>query len=368
MPTVYMVDARARDVGHAFIARLEMILEAARLDGLFSPGQQVVITTQVGEVGNTTYLRPVIVRALVEKILSLGSKPLVAESSAFEDGRESGLDWFDVATMHGFASKTLGAEITLSDSYTGAEGELFPTGCGQLSAVKVARIIKEAKALLVVSHVTGHPLTGLGGALVSLGLGCLARDGKARVHQVLKPRVQAEKCDGCGLCLARCRTGAWVARGEDLALTAERCNGCGACLAVCPPRAIAMDAESNVRFQERVAEAAVAAVKAVGGKVCFLNFLLDVGPQPDDYPFSDNPFVPNLGILMSEDPVAIDQASLDLINRAPGLPMSAAEDHGVLEPGRDKVTAIAGVSPLPLIRHAERVGLGRTSYRLMVSA
>jgi uncharacterized Fe-S center protein len=363
---VYMIDARSRDLDHAFLTKLDMILDAANLDGLFSPGEPVVIKINVGELGNTAYLRPVVIRAVVEKVLSLGSKPLVVESTMF--GRQSDLDWFEVATMHGFAANVLGSERTLADSYTGNEGELLPTGGTEMGMVKVARLVKEAKALLVISHVTGHPLAGLSGALVNLGLGCLAGDGKGKIHQPLKPQIDADKCNGCGRCVAYCRERALVVVEEQLELAAERCNGCGLCISVCSPRAITMDKDSTIRFQQRVAEAAKAVMNAVDGRVRCFSFLLDICPQPDDYPFSDTPFVPNLGILMSEDPVAIDKASLDQIDRAPGMPMSAADDLGILAPNRDKLAAIVGVDPNPLIRHAERIDLGRTHYQLMISS
>lgn len=369
MSNVYMVDNRAKDMDHTFLAKLEMILDAAELESLFSPGEQVVIPVQIGDVSNTAYLRPVIIRALVEKIASLKGKPVVVGTVPLGGGLSNSLDWFDVATMHGFAGNVFAnAEVQLADGYTGTEGEFFPAAGQEMGDVRVARIVKEAHALLVVSHVTGHPLAGLGGALVHLGLSCLALQGKEKVHEVLKPRVDVEKCNGCGRCVAYCREKAWVVEGEQLRLVAEKCNGCGGCLAVCSPGAIVMERESIIHFQKRVAEAAMAVVSAVGReKMRFLNFLFDVRPQPDYYPFSDNAFVPDLGVLMSDNPVAIDQASLDLINRAPGLPMSAAEDCGVLEPGEDKLLSIVGVDPAPLIRYGEKVGLGQCRYQLLIA-
>ena len=368
MATVYMVDARARKITHSFMTKLEMILDAAQLETLFSPGEQVVIKVQIGDVGNTAYLRPVIIRALVEKIYSLKGEPIVVDTNPLGMWWQSGLGWFDAATIQGFASNVLNTDVQLADGYTGIEGEFFPTAGQERGSLKVARMIKETQALLLVSHVTGHPLVGLGGALVNLGLGCLALQSKEKIHRVLKPQVDAEKCNGCGQCVAYCPEKAWVVEEEQLKLIGEKCSGCGDCLAVCAPGAITMEGKSILHFQRRVIEAATAVVSAVKReKMRFFNFLIDIKPQPDYYPFSDNAFVPDLGVLMSDDPVAVDQASLDLINRAPGLPMSAAEECGVLEPGRDKILPIVGVDPVPLIRYGEEIGLGQRCYQLLIA-
>jgi hypothetical protein len=367
MSTVYMINARAKEIAHSFVGKLEMLLDTAELGTLFSPGQAVVIKVQIGDVGNISYLRPVIIRALVEKVLSLKGMPVVTDSMPLVPGCQLGLDWFNVATAHGFATNVFdGVEMQLADGYTGVEGEFFPAAGQEMGSLKVARIVKEARVLFVLSHVTGHPLAGLGGALVSLGLGCLALQGKEKVHEVLKPQVNVEKCSGCGQCVAYCPEKAWVVENAQLRLIVEKCSGCGGCLAMCPPEAIAIEKESNIHFQKRVVEAATTVMRAVA-RVHFLNFLVDVRPQPDDYPFCDNAFVPDLGVLMSDDPVAIDQASLDLINRAPGLPMSVAEDCGVLEPGQDKIPSIVRVDPAPLIHYGEEIGLGESRYRLLIA-
>lgn len=368
--TVYMVNARADRIAQGFMTKLEMILNAAQLDTMFSAGDMVVIKVQIGDVGNTAYLRPTIIRALVEKVMSLKGKPLVVDTVPFGSWWQSGLDWFNVATTQGFDGTVFDAEVQLADGYTGLEGDLFVAGGQEMGKLRVARIIKEAKAVLVVSHVTGHPLAGLGGALVGVGHGCLALEGKEQLHEVLTPRLDEDRCDECGQCASYCQENAWIMEGERVRLAADRCTGCGDCLAACPQGAIGMDEEAIEHFQKRIAEAGVAVMRGIGsgnGELRFLNFLLDVRPQPDYYPFSDNPFVPNLGVLMADDPVAIDQASLDLIDRAPGLPVSAAEACGVLEAGEEKLPAIVGVDPSVLIRYAEEIRLGQRQYELLIA-
>jgi ribosome-associated protein len=69
------------------------------------------------------------------------------------------------------------------------------------------------------------------------------------------------------------------------------------------------------------------------GKTFFMNYAVDITPVCDCYGWTDTPFVNSLGILASLDPVAIDKACIDLMNEAPGLINSEAEDSGALAPG-----------------------------------
>ncbi|MHA1721869.1 MAG: DUF362 domain-containing protein, partial [Candidatus Baldrarchaeia archaeon] len=106
----------------------------------------------------------------------------------------------------------------------------------------------------------------------------------------------------------------------------------------------------------------------------YMNFLYDITAHCDCFPFSDNPFVPNIGVLASRDPVAIDKASLDLVNKAPGLPYSVAEKLGILEKGSNKFSKITmieylnrfpPVDPLTTLKYAKEYGLGEMEYGLV---
>ena len=121
--------------------------------------------------------------------------------------------------------------------------------------------------------------------------------------------------------LRRDRDRMW--RGARRASTAERCSGCGACLPTCPVGAIRIDWNQNPGgMQERMAEYAYGAIAPKRDRAVFLNVLLQISPLCDCYPFADTPLVPDVGILASTDPVAIDQASADLVNAQPGHPLS----------------------------------------------
>jgi len=349
------------------MVRLGQFLDDACLDDLIhKPGDLVAIKIDVGELGSLGYLRPPVVRAVVEKVLELGGDPVIMDTTRLKDAPDSlGQDWMAAAAVNGYTTESLGRAIVLGDGYTGEEGELLPVDGDELGGVEIARGITEYAALVVISHVTGHPFAGLSGALLNSGMGCSAKRGKWRIHTPLKPQVDTAKCDGCARCVERCIRRAIDMTDGRATINAELCRGCAYyCTASCPCHAFVIDGDNAVRFQKRVVEAASAVHVAAQGKTHFFSLLLDVGPYPDYYPFSDASVVPDLGVLSSRDPVAIDQAAVDLIDRAPGLPQSAAEDRGALAPGKGKLTRVTGVDPVPMLQYAQDYGLGSRQYEL----
>lgn len=117
----------------------------------------------------------------------------------------------------------------------------------------------------------------------------------------------------------------------------------------------------------RAADLAHGLVKAIGKENLFcFNFILEVDwlcdCEHNQLGWSDAPIVPDLGIAASQDPVAIDQASIDLVNAAPGIPGTKAEEAGALEPGINKFYAINGINPSILLKALEQSGIGSTRY------
>jgi len=110
-------------------------------------------------------------------------------------------------------------------------------------------------------------------------------------------------------------------------------------------------------------EYAAGVLKGKKGKVGFISFVMDISPQCDCYGFSDARIVPDVGILLSKDPVAIDQASADLINGQPGISGTAL---GSLSATSDKLRDIhPDIDWKIQIKHAERLGLGTSNYQLI---
>jgi len=364
MPEVYLVGPRSRD---SCLDRIGTLL--APFAGLVPQNRKVLtfIKTNYSQLGNTRHLRPIWVRAVVEAIRHLGGTPAVTDTSGYSPGgRIIGAEWFEAAEIMGYSEPALGCERILANGYEGDDGEFVSTGGAELGGVEIARAIREAACLVVVSHVTAHPLAGLSGALVNLGVECLNNSGKSRVYAALRPRWQEDGCDRCGVCAEQCPAGALSWNGR-LTAGPGACLGCGNCVAVCSARARRFALEQTAAFQGRVAEAAAALVKTLGKKMVFVNLLTDIVPQPDRLGWADVPFVPDLGFAASLDPVALDAFTVELVRRAPGLPNSAAEDAGVCACGAEKFGAVTGADPRYLLERAEAVGVGSRKYEVLVA-
>ena len=112
-------------------------------------------------------------------------------------------------------------------------------------------------------------------------------------------------------------------------------------MTVCPAAAISVDWDTEVEpFMERLTEYAYGVVKGRKKRICYINFVLNVTPDCDCVGWSDMPMVPNIGILASTDPVALDQACFDLVNKAPSLSGECCDKKGK----QDKFTEIGRAS------------------------
>jgi uncharacterized Fe-S center protein len=152
----------------------------------------------------------------------------------------------------------------------------------------------------------------------------------------------------------------WEA-GSEAFIVEEKCIGCGECTVACQDDAIAVNWKTDTGItQEKTAEYVAGALKNKAGKGFYFSFLINISPDCDCYGFNDPPFVADIGILASFDPVAIDQAGIDLVNGAQGMAGSKLEDPEAA----DKIVAVTGIDWEPILEHAETMGVGRRAYVL----
>ncbi|BAF60817.1 Uncharacterized Fe-S center protein [Pelotomaculum thermopropionicum SI] len=370
MSDVFMVSARAAGVEDNYIGKIGLLLSAPGFAGMIPQGKNeyTVIKGNFSQVGYTRHIRPVLMRAVVEKVREFGGTPVITDTSGFfPKGRYSGDQWYTAAEMMGYSELALGCERVIANGYEGNDGEFVSTGGVELGGVEVARAVREAACIVMVSHLTAHPQAGMSGALLNLGVECLNNAGKARIYQGLKPGRDELACRSCGICADYCQWEALQYANGLLSYDESACSGCGFCLLVCPHKARRLSRDDTAAFQRRVAESAAAIVKTLKKKIIFINFLIDIVPQPYRFPWSDGPFVPDLGFLASTDPVAVDSLSMELIARAPGIPGSAAEDAGALAGGVEKFKALTGADPAVMLGHAEMLGLGSRDFEIYLA-
>lgn len=369
MSDVYFVSRRAK-AGKGLVDKLRQLMKASKILDRVSKNDLVAIKLHFGERGNTATIRPPFVGAVVDEIRRREGKPFLTDSNTLYRGsRANAADHLDTAMENGFAYAVVKAPIVIADGLTGKDYRQIPIDGKHLKEAKIAAVPLDADAMIVLTHFKGHELTGFGGAIKNMAMGLAARSGKLIQHSDVKP-VIGDACKACGKCLPWCPADA-ISLGERAIIAGELCIGCGECTVTCPHKAIAIDWKTEPDLlQEKMAEYAYAAVreKREKGKVAFITFVTDVTPECDCCSWSDAPIVPDIGILASMDPVALDQACYDLVNQAPGLTASRLGDVAKEASGSaaDKFRLIhPRVDGTVQIRHAEALGLGSREYNLI---
>lgn len=371
MARVYWLKGRQKNIFQNLIARIDALLQLEELAALIIPDHSLAIKINLSELGYPYYLPPVIFASFFEKIREKKARPVITDGcSLYRGSRFDGYTWVHTALVQGFSGgETFDSQLMLACGYSGEEGNFYPAEGEYLGGVELGSLAVDSGRLLVISHVTAHPVVGLAGALYNLGLGLLTGTGKSRVHACLSVEFASARCDNCRVCLSFCPTGALAPLGEDqISFEPRMCNACLGCYLVCPRRALRLQPEGIAEFQRRLVEAAATLKSNLRGGAFFINFLQAVTPQPDDCPYSDIPFIPDLGILASADPVALDFVTYMMIQQAPGIPGSIAEELGVLAKGTDKITAITGINPEEMFSYAESLGLGQRECEFLASS
>jgi len=362
---VYFADMRAgmRENLHT---KLERLVELAGLPGIINAGELVAIKMHFGEKGGHAYIRPTFVRRIVDQVKTQGGKPFLTDSSTLYPGeRKEAVSALTCAIENGFAYAVVNAPLIMSDGLRGHSARRVPVPGKLLKDVDIGLEILEADSLVVLSHFKCHELTGFGGAIKNLAMGCSSREGKLEQHSTVAPQVSEKRCTTCGACLKACAHNAIDLSSGKAVLDAERCTGCGRCITACEPMAIQIQwNEESSQVMKKMAEYALGATSGKERQTLYVNFITQVSPACDCYGHSDAPIVPDIGILAATDPVALDQACADLVNQARGLPDTAMRSGH--EPGCDK---FRGVYPQinweTQLEHGEAVGLGKRIYELI---
>ncbi|WP_292379020.1 DUF362 domain-containing protein [Methanosarcina sp. UBA289] len=363
---VYFADLRAKNPQENTISKIQRLFDEAGFAELLGEGDLTAIKIHFGEYGNDGYINPVFVRQVVEKIRAAGAKPFITDTNTLYSGsRHNAVDHLTTAIEHGFDYSVVRAPLIISDGLKSQSAADVEIGKKHFKSVKIGSDIAAADSMIVMSHFKGHIVAGFGGAIKNLAMGCAPAAGKKDQHFRTSPHVIQDKCIGCQKCVKICPVGASSLLGEVSMIEPTICISCGQCMEVCPAGAITIDWEHDIpEFLESLTEYAYGAVKGKEEKVGYINFLLKVTPDCDCVPWSDAPIVPDIGILASKDPVALDQASYDLVNRQKGLVNSSLECNH--EAGADK---FKGTWPMidgtHQLKYGEEIGMGRREYKLV---
>ncbi len=365
MEEVFIARAGAQSKDRNTEHKIKALCMAAGLENMVSQNDLTAVKVHFGEVGNDVFVSPLHVSAIVQEIKKLGAKPFLTDTNTlYLGGRRNAVDHAETAAKHGFCYPVCDCPVIIADGLRGQNYKGVDIYGKHFYSVKIASDIISADSMVVVSHFKGHEVAGFGGALKNLGMGCASSEGKHEQHTT-RPFVIEDKCVICGACMNACPEFCISIAGKSIAFDMDRCIGCLMCMNTCPEHAIDIDwKDEGVVFVERMIEYAAGAVANKTGKVFYINFLTNITPHCDCTPWNDIPFVPDIGILASTNPVALDKACYDLVNAEEGVFGSLLPDHH--HAGDEKFTRVwPGTDPKLQISYAEEMGLGRSEYRLI---
>ena len=362
---VYFINLRATMKENLF-KKLGKLLETADLSGVVNKRDLVALKLHFGEKGNTAFIRPIFIREIVQKIKEVGGRPFVTDANTLYKGtRGDSVNHTITAIQNGFSYAVVDAPIIIADGLMGRSQTGVSINQKHVETAYIGSEIVNADTLISVAHFKGHELSGFGGTIKNVGMGCASRTGKLVQHSGIAPKVKAKKCIGCGECIDHCSQDAISLTEEKAIIDPEKCIGCGECILICPQMAIQVQFGKSIPdFMEKMVEYTLGVLKNKQGKALFINFITNVSPACDCYPMADAPIVRDIGILASTDPVAIDQASVDLVNKEPALPDSCMKEGR--EAGSDKFRTLYPKTDWTIqLAYAEQLGLGSREYTLV---
>ena len=374
-------------------------LEKIGFNNKVQKGDNVVIKTHFGALENVRYLRPSYIRFLCDHVKSLGAVPSVAESCGWGapeeftgihtefSGRAAEEEYLETAKIHGFTEETMGAKLLMLDGRVGTDIIKQAVNGKRFNEVLVAGRLKEFDHMIMATHFKGHGGAGFGGAIKNLGIGCVSKGGKVQAHVGKKFEFNYEApISDYENCLKICPTNALGESSEGkLIRDEEKCRYCYMCKSVCKNNVIDTGSSTQEEFITQMVDNAAGVIEYFGKeKIFYLNYVIDVTWQCDCTGGSDIPFVSDIGILSSLDPVAVDQSAVDLIHLSKMNPHSILGNIGNISkekssdwfsyiPRFDSKTGNLDLNPDgKKSRHweiqlnvAEELGLGTRDYKLI---
>lgn len=301
----------------------------------------LAIKVHFGEEGNKTFISPKNYEHLIHYLKLNKCLPVYIETNVLYKSKRTSKDsHIQLARDHGFNN----LPIVIADGNTGEEYTEVEIKKKHFEKCKIGKAYKDYNQFIVITHFKGHGLSGFGGAIKNLGMGFSSRPGKLAMHSNSKPIINPLKCKKCHLCEQNCPVNA-ISIGLIPHIDTKKCIGCAKCISICPHGACTVNWLSTLpgTFEEKLCEYAFAATKInKDNQIIYINFLLNITDNCDC--MSHTKIVAkDIGILAGTDPVALDKACYDLLNKK--------ENKKVF--GGEKT-----------FDYAESIGLGKKEYTL----
>lgn len=385
---VYYTNLRTRP-GLSLLKKLRNLTKQAGIEKIDFKDKFTAVKLHFGEPGNMAYIRPNYVATVVDLLNSLGAKTFLTDSNTLYKGkRDNAVDHLHSAMVNGFNPIQVNCNVIIADGLKGTNYTAIPIEDAKYChEPKIGRAIADADIIISISHFKGHEQAGFGGALKNLGMGCASIAGKLELHSSSQPKINTDKCIGCRICEKNCNHGAIkVGQDKKASIDYSICVGCGQCVALCQYEgAVLASWDTSEVLNYKIAEYTKAVLK---DKPNFhISLIMNVSPECDCWGHNDIAIVPDLGIMASFDPVALDQACADMVNNVPminGWNTHTSEDSNANDntpcsgneaDSKDKCCCHHTEDKFKMIhpdtdweaglRYAQEIGIGNREYELI---
>ena len=313
---VFFIKTNTQDIEQKTLA-LKRILNKISPFLQYKQGEYIPVKLTIGDSACTYHISPELVKCVVSLIKAKGAKAFLFDTNVIYHGqRQNAIDHLSLAQTKGFSHSRVGAPFVIADGLFGRDGKEFKINSENIKKIKLPSFIGMLDSLLVLSHASGHIVAGYAGSIKNVAMGMCCRPTKQVQHSSLKPSVIAKKCTSCGCCIAICPVEAISLQNKKIRIDQSKCIGCGECICACKFNAIFINwHEDSLIFAKRLTEVAKFILSKFKNKF-FVNFAFDITKECDCISTrSEKMISADLGILASEDAVAIDKATVDLANK-----------------------------------------------------
>ena len=312
----------------------------------------IPVKLTIGDAKCAYHLSPEYVKTVVTEIKKKKARPFLFDTNVIYTGSSlNAVDHLTLVQNKGFSHSRVGAPFIIADGLLGQDGKEYELYSEYIKKIKLPSFIGMVDSLLVLSHVTCHIIAGYAEAIKNVAMGMSSRPTKQVQHSSLKPSVIENKCASCGCCIELCPVNAISYKSSSKAsIDKALCIGCGECLCACKFDAIYVNWNEDAGvFAKRIAEVACFILSKFKNKF-FINFAFDITKECDCISTQNEKIVSkDIGILASNDIVALDKATIDLINK----------DEDIIF--KEKSTA----SYKTTLEYASKKGLGNLVYNLV---
>ncbi len=254
---VYFVPVKSKDIKERCLG-LEKLLAHTKPFAEYKKDEFVPVKLTIGDLACVYNIIPELVKIIIAGIKARKAKPFLFDTNVIYQGeRMNAADHLNLVQPKGFCHTKVGAPFIIADGVFGRDGHHFKIQSDIIKEIKVPSFVGMLDSLVVLSHATGHIVSGYAGAIKNIAMGMVARSTKQVEHSSLKPSVIEKKCTVCGCCIKICPAAA-ISFGKEKAFIDQKlCLGCGECLAACKFHAIYVNWHEDAGiFARRMVEVA----------------------------------------------------------------------------------------------------------------